>query len=169
MGARNRVVGRAASLCSLAGCYDNFIPTRFLSPIDCSEISALASKYRCEWGTSEKEYAVPSFCSIFILPQCVWAWRTPYPPPLRLKKKWRKACKIFVSDSKIILDVTIGDADIFFSCFSLTVLHWTTIYASFGSFGPMSCKGQGGTGSVYIVHEQIERRYFVRINHPTGC
>jgi hypothetical protein len=31
----------SASLCSLAGRYDNPIPTRFIDPIDCSEIPAL--------------------------------------------------------------------------------------------------------------------------------
>jgi hypothetical protein len=68
----------------------------------------------------------------------VWALRTPYPPPLRLKKE-EKACKISVSDSKIILDVTIGDADIFFLFFSHSIAR-TTIYVS---LGPMSCKGLG--------------------------
>jgi hypothetical protein len=33
----------SASLCSLAGQYDNPIPTRFLAPIDCLKIPALAS------------------------------------------------------------------------------------------------------------------------------
>jgi hypothetical protein len=32
-----------ASLCSMAGRYDNPIPTRFLAPIDCSKIPALSS------------------------------------------------------------------------------------------------------------------------------
>ncbi len=31
----------SASLCSLAGRYDNPIPTRFLAPIDCLKIPAL--------------------------------------------------------------------------------------------------------------------------------
>ncbi len=31
----------SASLCSLAGRYENPIPTRFLAPIDCSKIPAL--------------------------------------------------------------------------------------------------------------------------------
>jgi hypothetical protein len=31
----------SASLCSLAGLYDNPIPTRFLAPIDCLKIPAL--------------------------------------------------------------------------------------------------------------------------------
>ncbi len=34
----------SASLCSLAGRYDNPIPTRFLAPIDCLKISALGFK-----------------------------------------------------------------------------------------------------------------------------
>ncbi len=33
----------SASLCSPAGLYDNFIPTRFLAPTDCSKIPALDS------------------------------------------------------------------------------------------------------------------------------
>jgi hypothetical protein len=40
---RNRFQGmNSASLCSLAGLYDNPIPTRFLAPIDCLKIPALA-------------------------------------------------------------------------------------------------------------------------------
>ncbi len=43
-GARNRVgtelSSRPARLCSLAGRYDNPIPTRFLAPIDCYKIPA---------------------------------------------------------------------------------------------------------------------------------
>jgi hypothetical protein len=34
-----------ASLCSLAGRYNNPIPTRFLAPIDCLKIPALAGQY----------------------------------------------------------------------------------------------------------------------------
>jgi len=33
----------SASLCSLAGRYDNPIPTHFLAPVDCSKIPALIS------------------------------------------------------------------------------------------------------------------------------
>ncbi len=41
-GARNRFLGmNSASLCSLAGRYDNPIHTRFLAPIDCLKFSAL--------------------------------------------------------------------------------------------------------------------------------
>jgi hypothetical protein len=41
MGPRNRFQGmNSASLCSLAGRYDNPIPTRFLVPIDCLKIRA---------------------------------------------------------------------------------------------------------------------------------
>ncbi len=44
MGARNRagteLSSRPARLCSLAGRYDNPIPTRFLAPIDCYKIPA---------------------------------------------------------------------------------------------------------------------------------
>ncbi len=40
-GAQDRFQGiDSASLCSLAGRYDNPIPTRFLVPIDCSKIPA---------------------------------------------------------------------------------------------------------------------------------
>jgi hypothetical protein len=40
-GARNRFQGiDSASLCSLAGRYDNPIPTWFLAPVDCSKIPA---------------------------------------------------------------------------------------------------------------------------------
>jgi hypothetical protein len=42
MESRNRFQGvNSASLCSLAGRYDNLIPTRFLAPIDCLKIPAL--------------------------------------------------------------------------------------------------------------------------------
>ncbi len=45
MGARNRVGTklsyRPTCLCSLAGRYDNLIPTWLLAPIDCSKIPAL--------------------------------------------------------------------------------------------------------------------------------
>ncbi len=45
---RNRFQGiDSASLCSLAGQYDNPIPTRFLAPIDCYKIPA---HYRREYG-----------------------------------------------------------------------------------------------------------------------
>ncbi len=43
---RNRFQGmNSASLCSLAGRYDNPIPTQFLSPIDCLKIPALRNPY----------------------------------------------------------------------------------------------------------------------------
>jgi hypothetical protein len=46
MEARNRFQGmNSASLCRLAGRYDNPIPTRFLAPIDCLKIPALAGLY----------------------------------------------------------------------------------------------------------------------------
>jgi hypothetical protein len=42
---RNQFQGiDSASLCSLAGRYDNHIPTRFLAPIDCVKILAQATK-----------------------------------------------------------------------------------------------------------------------------
>jgi hypothetical protein len=43
---RNRFQGmNSASLCSLAGRYDNPIPTRFLAPIDCLKSPALVFVY----------------------------------------------------------------------------------------------------------------------------
>jgi hypothetical protein len=46
-GDRNRFLGmNFASLCSLAGRYDNPIPTRFLGPIDCLKIPAQDAKPR---------------------------------------------------------------------------------------------------------------------------
>ncbi len=42
-----------ASLCSLAGRYDNPIPTRFLAPIDCLKILALVlNPTVCDFGIS---------------------------------------------------------------------------------------------------------------------
>ncbi len=44
----------SASLCSLAGRYDNPIPTRFLAPIDCLKIPALSpNTWIGKKGTSE--------------------------------------------------------------------------------------------------------------------
>jgi hypothetical protein len=43
---RNRFQGiNSASLCSLAGRYDNLTPTRFLAPIDCLKIPAQELKF----------------------------------------------------------------------------------------------------------------------------
>ncbi len=48
MGPRNRFQGtNSASLCSLAGRYDNPIPTRFLAPIECLKIPALPKEFLC--------------------------------------------------------------------------------------------------------------------------
>jgi hypothetical protein len=45
---RNRFPGiDSASQCSLAGRYDNPLPTRFLSSIDCSKIPAQLAYYVC--------------------------------------------------------------------------------------------------------------------------
>ncbi len=45
---RNRFEGiDSASLCSLVGQYDYPLPTRFLSPIDCSKIPAQLAYYVC--------------------------------------------------------------------------------------------------------------------------
>ncbi len=42
---RNRFQGiDSASLCSMAGWYDNPTPTRFLAPMDCLKIPALESR-----------------------------------------------------------------------------------------------------------------------------
>jgi hypothetical protein len=47
---RNRFQGmNSATLCSLAGRYDNPIPSRFLAPINCSKIPAQARDHFC-WG-----------------------------------------------------------------------------------------------------------------------
>ncbi len=54
----------SASLCSLAGRYDNTIPTRFLAPIDCSKIPALVGMWEglcnCNDGTVRLHYSVIS-------------------------------------------------------------------------------------------------------------
>ena len=51
----NRFKGTdSASLCSLAGRYNNPIPTRFLAPIDCSTIPAQVSLLPC-FGSSKKK------------------------------------------------------------------------------------------------------------------
>ncbi len=43
---RNQFQGtNSTSLCSLAGRYDNPIPTRFLAPINCLKIPALALRH----------------------------------------------------------------------------------------------------------------------------
>jgi hypothetical protein len=44
-GARESQGINSASLCSLAGRYDNYIPTRFQVPIDCLKIPALNQSY----------------------------------------------------------------------------------------------------------------------------
>jgi hypothetical protein len=54
MGARNQLgtelFYRSASLSSLAGRYDNPIPTRYLAPIDCSKIPAQKNHLLKEFG-----------------------------------------------------------------------------------------------------------------------
>jgi hypothetical protein len=51
---RNRFQGiDSASLCSLAGRYDNPIPTRFLAPTDCLKIPALNSDFWEIWLSSK--------------------------------------------------------------------------------------------------------------------
>jgi hypothetical protein len=55
---RNRLLGmNSASLCSLAGRYDNPIPPQFLAPIDCLKIPALNSVFssgaKCHYQVAE--------------------------------------------------------------------------------------------------------------------
>ena len=47
------------SLCSLAGRYDNPIPTRFLAHIDCLKIPALVSLLSARCGRSCKRIRIP--------------------------------------------------------------------------------------------------------------
>jgi hypothetical protein len=55
---RNRFqVMNSASLCSLAGRYDNTIPTRFLVPIDCLKILAQASNSAARKGTKTRDFS----------------------------------------------------------------------------------------------------------------
>ncbi len=67
----------STSLCSLAGRYDNPIPTRFLAPIDCLKIPALSSKFRypayCVHKISEscKLCLVNFWIRIFLFANCV--------------------------------------------------------------------------------------------------
>jgi len=54
----NRFQGmNSASLCSLAGRYDNPIPARFLAPIDCFKIPALVSQEIKESPSGQKEHS----------------------------------------------------------------------------------------------------------------
>jgi hypothetical protein len=56
---RNRLQGmNSASLCSLAGRYDNSIPPRFLAPIGCLKIPALNSVFS---SGAERHYQVAEF------------------------------------------------------------------------------------------------------------
>jgi hypothetical protein len=51
---KNRFQGiNYASLCSLAGRYDNPIPTRFLAPVDCLKIPALLLELLAPWIPDE--------------------------------------------------------------------------------------------------------------------
>ncbi len=52
----NSKVSNSASLCSLAGRYDNSILSRFLAPIDWYKIPALICKYICSWTRSSESY-----------------------------------------------------------------------------------------------------------------
>ncbi len=62
---RNRFQGmNSASLCSLAGRYDNPIPTRFLVPIECLKIPALVVPCLSRWTdciTGRDWYSVPTY------------------------------------------------------------------------------------------------------------
>ncbi len=58
---KNRFQGvNSARLCSLAGRYDNPIPTRFLAPIDCLKIAALG----CNSGENSLEFIIESELTI---------------------------------------------------------------------------------------------------------
>jgi hypothetical protein len=56
---RNRIQGmHSASLCSLAGRYDNPIPTRFLAPIDCLKIPALEISQRGDDSRNQAAFSI---------------------------------------------------------------------------------------------------------------
>ncbi len=65
---RNRFPGiNSASLCSLAGPYDNPIHTQFLGPIDCSKIPAHTSEtVRQEKGDNGKHVQSRRFYFLFL-------------------------------------------------------------------------------------------------------
>ncbi len=68
----------SASLCSLAGRYDNPIPPRFLAPIDCLKIPALCITegwpLQKWWHRAVKEYCyIWLFADYFVTVACGWA------------------------------------------------------------------------------------------------
>jgi hypothetical protein len=69
---RNRFQGiNSASLCSLAGWYDNPIPTRFLAPIDCLKIPPLLynvtqSVIPPRFETSCEIYQEVEYCIVYM-------------------------------------------------------------------------------------------------------
>jgi hypothetical protein len=88
----------SASLCSLAGRYDNPIPIRFLAPIDCLKIPAQKEKdHRCYRYTCiiQHRWTVPAITSYSCPlhtsppPQGTLEHRVPTPPPLRVAKAGR--------------------------------------------------------------------------------
>ncbi len=111
---RNRVQGiNSASLCSLAGRYDNTIPTRFLAPIDCLKIPALAGRYD---NTILTRFLVPIDCSkipaqiscTIILYKCMYIRRTKanhlnlHGFASDIPKWWSRICPVFISDLALI-------------------------------------------------------------------
>jgi hypothetical protein len=91
---RNRFQGmNSASLCSLAGRYDNPIPTRFLASIDCLKIPALNLNelllFNEMWYRSRRASLVQRPCDlgVLVLRVCclggggqymfMWEWDTP--------------------------------------------------------------------------------------------
>jgi hypothetical protein len=75
---RNRFKGiNSASLCSLAGRYDNPIPTRFLAPIDCLKIPAQATQA----GGIDSLEAILGLLKSLKIPACISLAETPQPPP----------------------------------------------------------------------------------------
>jgi hypothetical protein len=60
---RNRFQGmNSASLCSLAGRYDQPLPPRFLAPIDCLKIPALATKTNFPQQTMAEDLLLSPNC-----------------------------------------------------------------------------------------------------------
>ncbi len=79
---RNRFQGmNSASLCSLAGRYDNPLPTRFLAPTDCLKIPALyiiftavAGEFLClNSGWMLRFRTLTNYSPPFVDPQLIWS------------------------------------------------------------------------------------------------
>ncbi len=72
----NRFQGmNSASLCSLAGRYDNPIPPRFLAPIDCLKIPALLQIVRRCGGTLPLKRRHGYIRVLALLPSLIWGMR----------------------------------------------------------------------------------------------